>query len=77
MKQETEEAKRLVEKYIHEIDGGCGKLNCKSVIFYNAKQCALICVDEIIKEVSKWKTSYMGREQLNYWQRVKEAINKL
>jgi hypothetical protein len=44
----------------------------------NEKQCALICVDEIIKELNIW---YRGekaeKRRLNYWIEVKNEINKL
>tara|TARA_B110000305_G_C18823132_1_gene352322 strand:+ start:42 stop:254 length:213 start_codon:yes stop_codon:yes gene_type:complete len=38
----------------------------------NAKQCALICVDEILSQFN-WKPS----AGLSYWEEVKEEINKL
>ena len=37
---------------------------------YNAKQCALIVVDEMMKEIK-----YITREE--YWKEVKQEINKL
>jgi hypothetical protein len=37
-----------------------------------AKQCALIAVDEIIKELY-----YMGITITHYWQEVKQEIEKL
>jgi len=38
----------------------------------NAKECALIAVDEILS----WQ-DWMGKEMLNYWQEVKKEIEKL
>ena len=60
MKTPKEKAKELVEKY----DSTLIYLESKS----KAKQCALIAVDEIIKEVV---LSTM------YWQEVKQEIEKL
>ena len=37
-----------------------------------AKQCALICVDEIIEAESNYYPN-----EINYWQEVKEEISKL
>jgi hypothetical protein len=37
----------------------------------NAKQCALICVDEIVKNTLPLL------QVLDYWQEVKQEINKL
>ena len=52
--------------------------------FNNAKQCALIAVAEIIKEVteelldsSKNETYFMINQQFSYWQEVKSEIEKL
>ena len=39
----------------------------------NAKQCALICVEEILEI----KSVYHSIELDNYWQEVKQEINKL
>ena len=53
-------AKELVHKYhkIHTINN------------YEAKQCALIAVDELINEA-------VYEKQYNYWQEVKNEINNL
>jgi len=45
-----------------------------------AKQCALIAVDEIIKECYRWTGQGNGQwenARLEYWERVKYEINKL
>ena len=41
-----------------------------------AKQCALIAVDEIIKEVD-WHDFETPNKVLNYWQEVKQEIEKI
>jgi len=52
----------------------------------NCKQCALICVDEIIKDMeillisyqsSTYKIGFGISDRFNYWQEVKQEINKL
>jgi hypothetical protein len=40
----------------------------------DAKQCALICVDEILSANAVW---YENSIPYNYWQRVKTEIEKL
>ena len=61
-----EKAEELVEKIIK---------NGYVINRFNAKQCALIAVDEISKAVeSDW--SFMERKQ-KYWQEVKIEIEKL
>ncbi len=45
-----------------------------------SKQCALIAVDEIIKECcksSEKKDAKYQDERINYWQQVKQEIEKL
>jgi hypothetical protein len=41
----------------------------------NSKQCALICVDEIIKSYNT--LVYYSEELRNYWKEVKQEINKI
>jgi len=41
-----------------------------------AKQCALIAVDEIMKAIG-WEEMELGVERDNYWDEVKQEINKL
>ena len=56
-----EKAKELVDRF------RIGDRNMKS----KAKQCALICVDEILE-------TYIDLDpKLNYWKEVKQEINKL
>jgi hypothetical protein len=63
MKTPKEEAKELVVKYLN-IEFGLLTDN-------QAKQCAFICVDEIIK-------TYIDIDpKLKYWQEVKQEIEKL
>ena len=57
-----EKAKELVKKY----DETLTYLESKS----KAKQCALIAVNEIIKEIAYY-------DQAVYWQEVKQEIEKL
>lgn len=66
-----EKAKELIEKYFYLFSV---KLE-NTIANYEAKQCALIAVNEISKAVeSDW--SFMERKQ-NFWQQVKIEIENL
>ena len=47
----------------------------------SAKQSALICVDEILKDLNsnseEWIKEFNGQIGINYWQGVAKEINKL
>ena len=72
-----EKAKELIEKYLKldiEIGGQYdGYLTMK---MHDAKQCALIAVDEILKSHYALLTG-IKPSTYNYWQEVKEEIEKL
>lgn len=65
-----EKAKELVNKYLQVYDGRVTQ----------AKQCALICVDEMKKASHKitqhLPSSWIGKEQ-EYYDKVKQEIEKL
>ena len=64
---EVEKAQELYFKYYMKVADGSFPEN-------NAKQCALIAVDEILKALeSDW--SFMEIRQ-EYWQEVKQELNK-
>jgi hypothetical protein len=66
-----EKAQELVDKFNYE---------SKHYIMLDAKQCALIAVDEIIKECcksSEKKDAKYQDERINYWQQVKHEIENL
>jgi hypothetical protein len=71
-----EKAKELLNKYFNYADEEyyettpSWELNKNRK--QNAKQCALIAVDEILNQF-KWKPS----SGLSYWEEVKQEINKL
>jgi hypothetical protein len=57
------------------------QIKCKSLNYNEAKQCALIAVDEII-ELCEFDVIYdvlnqRYMDKLNYWDEVKEEIEKL
>ena len=52
------------------------QLKCKSLDYDEAKQCALICVDQVIEQNNFW-INQTGKGTNNYWKLVKEEINKL
>ena len=36
--------------------------------------CALALCNEMLEEVGKWKNTYMGKDQYEYWRQVEEEI---
>ena len=58
-----EKARKLISKFSSKLPWYSEKDNLNK-----AKQCALVCVDEIQKV-----TNY----EINYWEEVKQEINKL
>jgi hypothetical protein len=57
-----------------------GKYGDKVLYNYDAKQCALIAVDEMIEEISKWaggEFQEWEKERWKYLQEVKQEIEKL
>jgi hypothetical protein len=51
--------------------------DCSEINFFQAKQCALVAVDEIIKECcksSEKKDAKYQDERINYWQQVKHEM---
>ena len=69
-----EKAKELVEKFIaptkvyHEHLGWVNYLD-------SAKECALIAVEELIKQQSRWNNGSFYPS--NYWTEVKEEMEKI
>ena len=43
----------------------------------NCKQCAIIAVDEIIKEYGTYYKIEVDGKYVSYWEEVKQEINKL
>ena len=68
-----EKAKELVERFINYA-GHNSFLDSHTQRDY-AKQCALICVDELIKfTIEKKEESMYFEMDLKYWQEVKQEI---
>ena len=62
-----EKAKELVNKFLQIYDGRVPQ----------AKQCSLICVDEILQTIPNEVMSYEPfMMNTDYWQEVKQEINK-
>lgn len=72
-----EKALELVDKFKKycDVDDHNGVLDWEECLKYNAKQCALIAVDEIIVEI--YLDQYYSQKRINYLQEVKNEINKL
>ena len=67
-----EKAKELVDKFLNLKNKGA---KVRNLDVYQIKQCALICVDEIMK-ASEVFDDYR-RSETEFWQGVKEEIKKL
>ncbi len=69
------------EKAIQLIDsfgqGTRNRWDSKSMSVTRATLCALICVDEILKEVPKFVGILQLNDNWTYWESVKQEINKL
>jgi len=53
-----------------------GKFGDKVLYNYDAKQCALIAVDEILDAID-WHEFEVPNKEFVYWQKVEEEIEKL
>ena len=74
-----QKAKELVERFKAKVEF---EIMPESTNMFNAKECALICVDEIEKyrkvlEDEYDEYFYYAYNQEEYWQEVKQEINKL
>ncbi len=77
-----EKAKELVEKYLKKIIELAYAETRRSAIVSTktkelAKQSALICVDVILNDVGAKDWELDTGTNTNYWQEVKQEINKL
>lgn len=80
-----EKAEELVNKYEPFVYGFIGSsmltnTEDQSVIKMNAKQCALIAVNEILNQLSLLELSPLGtytNPKIEYWLEVKQEIEKL
>ncbi len=67
MNSPQEKAIELVDKFmLHN--------SYQSIVWYNAKQCALIAVDEILKVLC---TPHKNESEYMYWNEVKQEIDKI
>jgi hypothetical protein len=49
----------------------------KQIVSKEAKQCALIAVDEIIKAVNDPDDTFLSKDGVDYWEEVKKEIEAL
>jgi hypothetical protein len=68
-----EKAQELVDKFRTEITSFLGD-NMKKI---NAKKCALVAVDELIKIHYLLTTTQDTSPSINYWKEVKQEIQNL
>ena len=69
MTEQNKKAKELIDKYMSPIDG----LHKYPMCFDTAKQCAIICVDEILKEIYSNNVITNDKRRI-FWQEVKQEI---
>ena len=62
-------SEQLVNDFMKPIDG----LHKYPMCYDTAKQCALIAVDEILKQADNWGVNSV----VGYWQQVKNEINAM
>ena len=68
-----EKAKELVDRYLQYVEA----FSCKQQD-ENAKQCALIAVDEILNlMIKEFKWDIFNNGHIEYWLEVKQEIEKL
>ena len=75
VKEKAEELVKHFRKYVD--DGRSGGFYSSDITFQNQKQCALICVDEIINCDTFFKTLDDTKEFTKYWYEVQTEIEKL
>jgi len=75
MTPQKQKAIELVDNFLPLLYGK--KPFYKKSDLFKAKQCALICVDEIINSIEVGYEDYKSLAKINYWQEVKTEINKL
>ncbi len=71
-----EKAIELVNKFTLYLGTDVNGDECY-VDIIEAKRCALICVDEIIKELTEEISPSVHGFRHNYWKEVNQKINKL
>ena len=71
-----DKAKELVDRFYDTIENNVELY--KGEYLVTAKQCALVCVDEMIKEHIHASQNYKWQDEIWEWLReVKQEINKL
>jgi len=81
--KEKEKAQELFEKYLSYVECGDNIYNI-NIQMRNAKQCATICVDEILKALYTYNSNYLcnltidqAKSDIEYYNRVKQEIENL
>jgi hypothetical protein len=68
----------LMNRFEHQDNLGiCENTGIRGIDYEMAKQCALIAVDEIISELTKSVSPSVHGFRHNYWEEVKQEIQKL
>jgi len=70
MTEQKKKAKELIDKFMNPIDG----LHKYPMCFDTAKQCAILCVEEIIELRKGYFDCVKPKQDESFWQEVKEEI---
>ena len=73
-----EEAKQIVDKFSPYVDyAECGLLSEREMIIKNSKQCALIHVEGLIRQMSIFATSFDALRLQTHLKEVKKEIQAI
>lgn len=70
-----EKAKELVDNMLKTLYNN-GDLSFIHILYPKAKQCALVCVDEICEAIN-WHEFEVPNKELDYWNKVKTEIERI
>ena len=73
---QEEKAFDLVDRFWHKLYETQSRI-IFTELAEQAKQCALICVDEMIEELTEEISPSVHGFRHNYWKEVKQEINKI
>lgn len=75
--EEKAKAKELIDKFLPYANKGGYYTDVEYITgideIKNAKQCALICVDEILEAID-WHENEFPNTEIEYWEKVKTEI---
>ncbi len=71
------EAEELIAKFQYEIKEYPSEIYPDDIENQIAKKCAIICIDEILKEIiNTYHPTRLPRKDKDYWKEVKKEVKK-